>query len=98
IFIHLRVAVVVDAVADLRGAWKDGRASVVTVARLTDPPVHRSTGELGDRRVPVAIAVEIPVQGSIEPLVDESVAVLVVRIAGLDRAGMGRRLDIVAVE
>ncbi len=98
VLVDLPVAVVVEAVADFRGAWERDDACVVTVGRVVDEAIGLlALHELGRAAVAVAVEIGVP-RGHVDRVgVDIAVAVVVEAVADLDSTRMRGRVLVVAV-
>src|SRR5690606_27255496 len=101
VVVHVAVAVVVDAVADLDGARVDVRRGVVAVAGHGDVLVGRLAGRCGAGRIAVAVEVAVEPPGGGRGVgvlvVDERVAVVVLAVADLGARRAHRGVAVVAV-
>ena len=101
-FVHIVVAVVVETIADLFGAWEDGIISIIAVELDHVGRLDRPFGLLaGDRDAVAGIAVRItilvPGRGIDGVVVDLVVAVVVDSVADFVGAGVDGGIGIVAV-
>ena len=95
--VHHPVAVVVHRVAGLGRGGVNRRARVVAVGGVRHPPGRGRAGGGGVGRVPVAVAVRVPVERGHHALVDAAIAVVVDAVAGLHGAVEHGGVGVVAV-
>ena len=97
VLVHLAVAVVVDAVADLRVAREAAGLDIVAVGGVVDVAIRGLAG-LGDlETVAVAVTVRVHVEHVLDVLVHAVVAVVVHAVALLVRVGVDGRVAVVAI-
>lgn len=97
--VHRTVAVVVRAVAGLRGAGVDVGRGVVAVGVVVDEaagPIAGAHDDLGGAE-PVAVRVQVPGGLVCRRVVRDTIAVVVLAVAALRRAGVNPGLGVLAV-
>jgi hypothetical protein len=98
LLVRLPIAVVIDPIAPLCGAWVDVWARVVAVPSLGGPETaRRSTKALVNARSAVSVAVGIVVVGRAHLFVCLSIAVVVFRVALFDCAGVYTWIAVVTI-